>query len=373
MDRRQLKELFQGLFTLCFLCSSVGAEEISGRWGTLMISEVVLKAPERNIAPVYFREENRWIFPGMDRVRAEGLLASEGLGEENREYLLQNGFWSESSQGSQVLLPQEMLVSLDSDQRSRINSQFSDVRLTVYGDWVYEKIRREFGDEMVGHVRELEYQLKGVRKVSNLGLIHQDLPKDDRVRLLRTLLGCPALMARLRVDAAGFESMVDYWHVPGRNDEILQVFAMWREELLSEEGVDLAHFFPSVPKQLFNRFPELSDANKKSGPDCMWTAMNFFEPVPSQRHLDGYSLSHYLDHQFEEVTGEAIQFGDLVILLGEDEEFVHAYVQVVEDDLVFTKNGRGLGFPWALMRRDSMMSSYGPISDFQVRRYRALD
>ena len=112
---------------------------------------------------------------------------------------------------------------------------------------------------------------------------------------------------------------------------------------------------PFAQSRLYTFSPPTTNA-PTSGPDCFWTAMNFFklQPDPGLSNFQ-YALD-VLNRDYSDASGPR-RFGDLLMLLDERRQTIHACVYVA-DDVVFTKNGADYLQPWTLMKIPDMLAHY---------------
>ncbi|MEM1294698.1 MAG: hypothetical protein AAGH89_04990, partial [Verrucomicrobiota bacterium] len=196
---------------------------------------------------------------------------------------------------------------------------------------------------------------------------------ENKARAYRALVRTAAIVGELEIcEDDELESIVSYWSAEGLNPNISE-FLDESVNRSRRTTYDLIHLLPPFPKQYLNTYPSLSDANNFRTADCWWTAINFFEIDPSPRLLDPLPVNYFLQRNFERVE-PPYKYGDLILLYsteGQDgETLVHAYNHVF-DDVVFSKNGRGMVQPWVLIRESDVLSLYSH-TETERRVYRKL-
>jgi hypothetical protein len=73
---------------------------------------------------------------------------------------------------------------------------------------------------------------------------------------------------------------------------------------------------------------------------------------------------------FYDIVTTPLEFGDVVLVFdAEAKQALHSAVYIAAD-IVFTKNGGGLGNPWVLMPINQMLKVYGQQDSTGIRYYR---
>jgi hypothetical protein len=97
--------------------------------------------------------------------------------------------------------------------------------------------------------------------------------------------------------------------------------------------------------------------------------MNFFNGAADNGFFDPAYTKKILADEYAKLKDGPSQFGDLLLLLGRDNQALHMCVYVA-DEVVFTKNGASTRQPWVLMRVSEMLGEYEKDKPFELVKYR---
>ena len=97
--------------------------------------------------------------------------------------------------------------------------------------------------------------------------------------------------------------------------------------------------------------------------------MNFFNTLPDDGFFNPDYTQKVLRSDYAKITDGPKQFGDLLLLLGADQQALHMCVHIA-DDAVFTKNGANTQQPWVLMKLSEMLGEYELQKPFEIVTYR---
>lgn len=179
----------------------------------------------------------------------------------------------------------------------------------------------------------------------------------ERQRLAAVITTVESYVVRVGLDGAtDVDTLVRYW-TRGAADGGQDVRPLL-ESLARVPGgatVDLLRLLPVFARNHANRYPHPEDP-VESRADCFWTAFNFFAVQPDDVVDDPMAVFDTLRTGFRPVSGPPA-LGDLIVLLDQRGSPVHAAVYIAED-LVFTKNGRGVLRPWTYMKTQAMVDLY---------------
>jgi hypothetical protein len=89
--------------------------------------------------------------------------------------------------------------------------------------------------------------------------------------------------------------------------------------------------------------------------DCHWTSFNFFNQTPDDRFAVKGDLSDIVAAQYEFVKAPT-RLGDIILFFYGD-KLIHSCVYIAAD-VVFTKNGVGVGIPFIVEKMDNVVSYY---------------
>ena len=97
--------------------------------------------------------------------------------------------------------------------------------------------------------------------------------------------------------------------------------------------------------------------------------MNFFNNAPDDGFFNPEYTRKALRTEYFRVSDGTRQFGDLIVLLGANQQALHMCVHLA-DEAVFTKNGANTQQPWVLMRLSEMRGEYESQKPFEIVYYR---
>jgi len=158
------------------------------------------------------------------------------------------------------------------------------------------------------------------------------------------------------------DPLVQYWGAGGRTEVV-------RRRLLAAaarpggERVPIGQLLPPFAHQRLYRYPhETGRLTRGASRDCHWSAMNFFNTTPDDRHAIAQHVEHQLVTAYVPVT--VPRLGDLVVFENEDHIY-HTAVHVAAD-VVFTKNGGKRTRPWMLLPLEVMKDFYPQADPIRV-------
>jgi hypothetical protein len=196
---------------------------------------------------------------------------------------------------------------------------------------------------------------------------------DELQRLARALNRQATLLVTLRVeDVADVSALAEYWGRRGRRTDIRPLLESVVDGV--HPGIDISHLLPTLPRSLLYRYPRLTVADHEQPvlPNCLWTALNFFNVEPDDRFLDVSFAMETLRRDYVPIRGEP-SLGDIVAFSDRDANLFHAAVYVA-DGLVFGKNGIAPLSPWSILPLERMKGHYVEFSDgWQVLFFRRRD
>jgi hypothetical protein len=175
-------------------------------------------------------------------------------------------------------------------------------------------------------------------------------------QILRTLARVPALTATLKIDErSDIGSLASYWGAGGREPEVR---AMLEASAHAEGGarIPLTSLLPRFARIRLYTYPVAKRGPERPGPDCFWSALNFFNDDADEASFDKHSITERLENEYVAAAGP-LQLGDLILLKDYRGMLLHACV-FIADGMVFTKNGASYHQPWTLQELDDMVDGY---------------
>jgi predicted DNA-binding transcriptional regulator AlpA len=204
-------------------------------------------------------------------------------------------------------------------------------------------------------IRRVTYSKAGLLCLSDLQIV-SDVPFYERGRLLRVLSRIPTFVVKLDVDRkSDIEMLARYWGAGGRVDEVRALLKSM-SEVGSGSKMDLSRILPGFARSRLFSFPFSARRSELESQDCFWTALNFFSETPVAFGSDGVNTRQWVAEHYVQLK-ESPRYGDVIMMMDQDNLAIHACVYLA-DNIVFTKNGKGAGSPWILMKMDDMMQGY---------------
>jgi hypothetical protein len=283
--------------------------------------------------------------------------------------LLDTQRWRVVAEGIYVEPALEVLRDLPSEPRGKIYAVLAEHELNVAYCYPFA-VRAEFAEWFAHHnlsasalqiMERMMYRKDGLLCFADRQALARLFSADDYLQASRTVARVPTLMLNLRVTPqSDLEQLMSYWGLPNRAMQARPLLESL-QRLPQGGSINVAWFFPPVPRLLLYSYPHPTNTIAGKWPDCFWSSYNFLKDKAEDRFIDARFQEQVLRTEYRMVP-KADLFGDLILLyepMGEDIRTVHMCVYVA-DDIVFTKNGYAPREPWVLMRERDMMIHYSP-------------
>jgi hypothetical protein len=342
----------------------------TNRWGILETIPIWLERPVE-----YFEYDappppsNTWFFAGYTPERLREFLRSCGLPGNLEVSLLDTNRWQAAAGGVYVEPALEVLRDLPPEPRAKIYAVLAENEQNLaycypfavragFSEWF---AHHQLSDEAVKVVERMMYPKNGLLCFADRQALSRLLSAEDYLQASRTVARAPTLMVNLRVTPrSDIEQLLGYWGLPSR---VMQARPLLESLKRLPQGgsINVAWFFPPVPRLLLYSYPHPTNTISGKWPDCFWSSYNFQRDKADDRFIDARYQEQVLRSEYR-IVPKADLFGDLILLyepMGEDIRTVHMCVYVA-DDIVFTKNGYAPREPWVLMREQDMMIHYSP-------------
>lgn len=338
----------------------------SGPWGTIESYEVVLEPPRSQLWEALYDERSVWNFGNLEKGQVLELFRQFEFSPQLMALIDEQGIWTQTAEGINLEFNDAIVEATTAANRTNLarwfrinNNAFFRKNLSNIEGHNLEILRKRLSPEQYKLVEEVAFNRGEVVSLLDRPYLLRKMEGDKEAKqdLVRSIFSTHSLIVKLRVsETSDVEALTKYWSGNGRNPRVRAIL----EGVQSTEGVDsvdIVQLLPPLPRKYLYGFAKVDDVFPQNAPDCFWTSVQFFRPVPSPRLLDTLSMNHYLDDDFTLVYGEPA-YGDMVCLFrAEDDQFVHSYVHIA-DDIVFSKNGSSFTRPWILTRKSRMMSVY---------------
>jgi hypothetical protein len=336
-----------------------------GPWGELEFTRINLEPPDEFVdglaAPA---KTTRWHFDAYTRFQLKALFEGADLTSAQRAELLNTAAWEEDENGITVTPSDRLVLGINPQARLQIYSVLAESPRNDYHRWpcvfrgggLDDWFRNSgLSDATLALLRQLVYK-RGTT------LCFSDLPEvlggisdpTERRRLQKTLTRKSAVLMKLRIRPdSDVKALAAYWAIGGRAKDVAPLIDSLTQ-VADSTTLDVVHLLPPFARKRLNTYPRPEAS--PVGPDCYWTAMNFFNDPADERYRDEAAWREELKSQYT-LVNEPI-FGDLVFVVTLDGDPIHAAV-FVADDVVFTKNGANYHQPWILAKIEDVLSIYG--------------
>ena len=349
-------------------------------WGELITEEIFIEQPNEYVS----LEEDAghaalWVYPDRKPAEVRALMAAAGMGEAQLTAALDPKHVEVTAHATLVSPPADLVLGLAPEVRSTLYA--------VMAEWPANKHMRQpyhldetdldarmgaggVAPETIALLKKLIYRRQGNAYFSDIEVVARTLPDNAaKVRLLKVLSGQRAVLAGLRLQPdSDIDKLVGYWgKMPGVHATDIRPLLESVARTPGGGTLNILHLLPAFARERLFTFP-LPDQPGKPGPDCHWTALNFFNPVPDPRMQDIAYASAHVQGNFTQI-GVPSTIGDIIFLLDEAGGVIHSAVYIA-DDIVFTKNGINFGQPWILMRMADLLKVYTLDKTPKVQYYR---
>jgi len=349
-------------------------------WGRLESYRISLQCPDAHLSlQTRPSEQTVWELEIRGDAELEALLESEGITEDEMTFI-REGSDSMQLQSSLRIFPSpETILSMPIALRTklyRLLARFPANRIH----------RRPFyidTGNLSDYYRGSNLPRSILTDISRLvyptpagkGFFFADVPylmqrtgdTEAERNLLRGLHRPPAIIARLRIDAADdFAALANYWSAGFKLRSVLPLIeSVGRTPEITH--IDVGHLLPPLARAKLNTYPIHSDGLDGRYPDWFWTCYNFFRFAPRDVYSDSPEGKDILAEEFVQTTPPH-RFADL-ILLRSGTETIHGCIYIA-DDLVFTKNGPDLFSPWMLMPLEDVVAYHDMEGDVRLSVFR---
>lgn len=349
------------------------AESPAGPWGRLTRTPIVISPPVEYVSSNWGTPGPLlWQMPVSSPGELSSLLSTAGLGAHEIASL-RSSARGDAISGGVVLTPNVDLV----------RGMPREVRARLYLEMAKSRVNRDEHAAFRFYDRSLDAWLGSAVSDTTLEMVrpfvfrHGDFlyfadidavwPRIEEAielqRLARALNRQATLLVTLNVEnPEQVSALSDYWGHGGRRTDIRPLL-----ESLGTDGsppsIDISHLLPTLARDLLYRYPRLTVADHEEPvlPNCLWTALNFFNRTPDDRFLDVRFAVETLERDYELVRGEN-RLGDVVAFADRDGNLFHAAAYLA-DGLVFGKNGITPMSPWSILPLERIQGHYVEFSD----------
>ncbi len=352
----------------------------SGPWGDLFAMPIVISPPleqvPSNWGPV---EPSEWRFPQSSPADVEHVLTGAGIAGADAARLLQSAAADPRIAGLVVRPDPSFVWSLPSEVRGRLYTTLGQTPLNPRQFDAYRyagaSVEDWLGPSLIAPatlqlIKPLVYREGDFLFFADIDLLRPKIHDPEELqRLAKGLFRVSTMIVELRVrNSAEVDALSDYWGRGGRRTDIQPLL----ESIVGSgphEQIDITHLLPPVARLNLYRYPKISleDLQRSSLVNCLWTALNFFNPEPDGRMADLAAATARLRHDYYLVQ-DRFQLGDIVALTDSQGNLFHVAVYLA-GNLVFTKNGMSPLSPWVIMPMERLKGyymQYGESTGIQV-------
>jgi hypothetical protein len=351
----------------------------SGPWGELVVTPITISPPIEYVSRQWGElQASVWHFPPLTGDELETRLMSYGLSREDAVRL--RGTARSASIGGVFVVPDAALVArLSPEVRGRLYLDLGKIAVSAGPDapinFDQESSYRFRGDsidswlggpglsaETHALVNPYIYQQNGFLYFADIEQVRSRIPNADELQLLaKRLLRHATMLVQLRIpDTAQIGAIAEYWGRGGRRTDLQPLLESVARSSGGQSGglIDISHLLPTLARNHLYRYPRPSveDLQRPLLANCLWTALNFFAPVPDARYLDPPTALATLKTDYYLVQ-DNFQLGDVVAFTDAKGELVHVAVYIA-GDLLFSKNGTSALAPWSILPIEYLKGHY---------------
>ena len=347
-------------------------------WGEIEYVPIALDRPED-----YFTNDVKetvqtvWVFRNHTGQQLDSFFGSLHLTGPAAAYLTNHANWEILPRAIRLSPPPDVVVSLGPDARRSLYDLLGHnpenwaqalpfrFRADGFDDWFADC---GLSKNKIELVRKLTYAERDLLCFADAAAFSQLSTPAETKCLIKSLWRVSTFVMKVRVDQkTDVEELMKYW---GRLGSARAYKPLVESMARVPEGstINISYFLPPFARLRLYTYPDPRDTNIVRQ-DCFWSAMNFFNATPDDGFFNPEHTRQVLKSEYARVNDKSRLFGDLVLLLGTNDQALHMCVYLA-DDVVFTKNGANTQQPWVLMRLPEMLSHYEAEKPYQIIVYR---
>ena len=339
------------------------AEVQSGPWGNLRIEPIILDYPS-SCAVYDFDAEpyRRWTFRNSSLGEIRKRFDQVGMDQTAADALAQTAVADAGIKGFVIHPPDDVVRGFAPALRAALYAELGRnpdasvqarpfmFRGRTVSEWFFRSGVRQ---EMVEKIEPLVYRRGSYLVFSDPQVILPGMTsRVERVALYRALHRTSTYRVRVCLkEGEKADSILAYWCRPNRDAEIEPLVTALAAE---HDGLSVLCFLPEFARMRLYTYPPPRATGDVSVRDCHWASLNFFNAVPDDGR-NGTTLGNILPLDYVPVQIPT-HLGDVVLLFN-GERVVHSCVYIA-GDIVFTKNGLGVGDPFVFEKMDDVAEHY---------------
>jgi hypothetical protein len=349
-----------------------------GPWGRLEYVPIALDRPEN-----YFTNDpgpvgkSVWVFRNHTEQQLAALFGSLELTDRTRAYLLDRANWEFLPRAIRISPTPEVVISLSAGTRKQLYELLASnpenipqampfrFRPDGFDEWFADC---GLGKDKLELVRRLTYSQQGNLCFADATTFAQLSTPEETKCLVRSLWRVSTFEMKVHIDSStDIDALLKYWGAQGRARAYKPLLESM-SRVPEGSSVNVTFFLPPFARLRLYTYPSPRDPNIMKQ-DCFWTAMNFFNTSPDDAFFNPEHTQRVLRSEYARISDGTKQFGDLLVLLGPEQQALHMCVYIA-DDAVFTKNGANTQQPWVLMKLSEMLGEYETQKPFEIITYR---
>jgi hypothetical protein len=310
-------------------------------------------------------QQPKWFFEGISESSLIRFFNTCELRGFEKRLLMDKDCWEVTSKGCQIKPNEQLVWSLNPHSRAKIYSvlakssanysQCYPFRFPIDG---FEPALKDSGlpKKVVERLSKLTYSDAGGLCFADLRAAESMLKPSEFLDLVETLWAVPAYLLRLDVKPdSDIEGLIKYWGKGGREKFIAPLLNSVAR-VPGGGSINISYLLPPFARLRLYTYPDAWHDRDIAKEDCLVTALNFFNDTLDPNTFNKVWRENTLNSDYVTVTNEP-SFGDLVTMLGAENEIFHACVYVA-NGFVYTKNGVNHAQPWMLMKMSDMLRMY---------------
>ena len=340
-----------------------------GPWGNLSFYYFYIEAPDHLIDLIPSRSAmTRWAVPASEEAALLKVIESAPLTEAQRKAALNPNIMGAGGDLFALFPPAEVVEGLSKEARSTIYQYLSlfecnpDIKYPIrirsgsVDEWAAGTTIRP---DLVKLMKSMAYHKGDLLVFADMAHIYSLARSEAEAKsLLKYSSRVRSTMVMLNLDEnSPIDKILDYWSTGlGLRRKEIEPLLNAIKNTPGVHGIDLVHLLPPLPRKLLYTYPDFSFAADGVLPDCHWTTLNFFNYNPETLYLDEFFAASHLLGSFEEIEAP-YKFGDAIIFVTRAMAAHHSCIYLGAN-LVYTKNGRSIFFPWTILHLDDVRSTY---------------
>jgi hypothetical protein len=335
-------------------------------WGRIEAFEMPFAKPDGVYPESAARLQSaKWFFENAAESTVRRFLESCDLPRLQKRILLEQKYWTVSSNGCTISPPNQLLWFLTPRGREQIYAVLGKwsanypqaFPFRFSGQWF--DLRFQYSGLPPGKldmIKRLTYRNRGDLCFSDLEAAEDLLQPAEFQSLLEALYAIPAYALRLHVDPdSDVAGLVKYWGRGGREKRIAPLLKALAK-VPGGESLNITSLLPPFARLRLYTYPDAWKDESVTNQDCFFSALNFFNETEDTNFLNPTYVQKVLDSEYASISDNP-SLGDLMVLMDSDAQPFHVCVYIAEN-FVFTKNGVNPGQPWVLMKLPDVLVAY---------------